>query len=427
MSRPRLLFVNQHYWPDVAATGQILTDLAEDLVRRGFVVDVLTGRGKYVSGDLAAPAQEVRNGVRIRRLATTSFGRGSNAGRVADYAGYYAGVVRRLLSGPRYDLVVVCTTPPLLGYAASLARRLRGQRYAVWSMDLHPDAEIALGMLRPDSVAARRLHAFNDAGYRHADVVVDLGFRMKERIASRGVPASRQETIGVWSSSDEVRPVEPADNGVRRSLGLRDDQLTVMYSGNAGLAHRFDEVLEAMRLLRDDDQFRFVFIGSGPRRAAIEAFIAEHRLANASVHDYVPREQIAESLSAADVHLLTLQEAFAGIAVPSKLYGIMAAGRPTLMVGPERSEPGQTIQEHGVGEVIDPEKGGAAADVVAALHRFADDPDARRATGRQARAVFEAEFDRPILTERWAQMLAERLGLELAPAVDSLSEGNAPA
>ncbi len=419
MSRPRLLFVNQHYWPDVAATGQILTDLAESLVRRGFVVDVLTGRAKYQSGGLDAPAQEVRNGVRVRRLASTSFGRGSTAGRLADYGGYYLGVLRRLLAGPRYDLVVVLTTPPLLGYAASLARRVRGQRYAIWSMDLHPDAEIALGMLSADGLGARRLHAFNDAGYRHADLVVDLGFRMKERIAERGVPADRLLTIPVWSAGDEVWPVAPADNGVRRALGLRDDQLTVMYSGNAGLAHRFDEVLEAMRRLRDDDRFRFVFVGSGPRRAAIEAFIAEHNLANASTHDYFPREQLAESLSAADVHLLTLQEAFAGIAVPSKLYGVMAAGRPVLMVGPERSEPARTIQEHGVGEVIDPATGGTADGVVAALGRLADDPDARRAQGARARAAFQAHFDRPILTEQWAQALAARLGVALDPVPDA--------
>ena len=411
----RLLFVNQHYWPDVAATGQILTDLAEHCAARGFEVEVLTGKAKYVSGGLDAPAEEVRNGVRIRRLATTSFGRGSKVGRIADYAGYYLGVLRSLLTGPRYDLVIVLTTPPLLGYAASIAKRMRGQRYAVWSMDLHPEAEIAAGMLAEDSLPARRLHAFNDTGYRHADLVVDLGFRMKERIAQRGVEADKLVTLGVWSDGGDVTPVERTANPVRQSLGIRDDQTVVMYSGNAGLAHRFDEVLEAMRMLRDDDRFVFLFVGSGPRRAAIEAFIAEHDLANATYVDYFPREDLAASLSTGDIHLLTLQEEMAGIAVPSKLYGVMAVARPVVMVGPVRSEPGRTIQEHDLGAVIDPVAGDTASDLVAALRRLGDDPDARAEIGARARSVFEAEFDRPVLTERWAQMLADHLGAPLDP------------
>lgn len=406
----RLLFVNQHYWPDVAATGQILTDLAEHCAARGFDVEVLTGKAKYVSGGLGAPAEEVRNGVRIRRLATTSFGRGSKVGRIADYGGYYLGVLRSLLTGPRYDLVIVLTTPPLLGYAASIAKRMRGQRYAVWSMDLHPEAEIAAGMLAEESLPARRLHAFNDTGYRHADLVIDLGFRMKERIAQRGVEAGKLVTLGVWSDGGDVTPVERTANPVRQSLGIRDDQTVVMYSGNAGLAHRFDEVLEAMRLLRADDRFVFLFVGSGPRRAAIEAFIAEHDLTNASYVDYFPREDLAASLSTGDIHLLTLQEEMAGIAVPSKLYGVMAVARPVVMVGPARSEPGQTIQEHDLGAVIDPVAGGTASDLVEVLRRLGDDPDTCVEIGERARSVFEAEFDRPVLTERWAQLLAAHVG-----------------
>lgn len=413
---PRLLFVNQHYWPDVAATGQILTDLAEHLAARGFEVDVLTGRGRYVSGELEAPAEEVRNGVRIRRLISTSFGRSSHLGRIADYAGYYLGALRTLLAGERYDLVIVLTTPPLLSVAARLAGRLRGQPYAVWSMDLHPDAEVAIGMLAERGLPARVLHGLNNAGYRGADLVVDLGFRMKERIAAKGVAPDRLVTIGMWSDGAGVRPIDPADNPVRRALGLGPDRLVVMYSGNAGVAHRFEEVREAMRALKDDARFYFLFVGSGPRRAEVEAFIEAEGIANASYRDYFPREELAASLSAGDVHLLTLRESMAGVVVPSKLYGILAAGRPVVMVGPERSEPAQAIRRHDVGVVVDPEAGGTGADLVAALRGLADDPDARRRMGARARAAFEAEYDRGVLCEAWAELLADRLGVELPPS-----------
>ena len=413
---PSVLFVNQHYWPDVASTGQHLTDLAEHCAARGFDVSVLCGRGKYLAGELEAPKEEVRNGVRIRRLATTSFGRGSNVGRIADYAGFYLGVLRRLLTGPGYDLVVVLTTPPLLSYAASVMRRVRKRPYAVWSMDLHPDAEVGLGMLDADGLAARRLEALNRTGYRRADLVVDLGFVMKERIAAKGVDPGKLETIEVWSDGDEVYPVPAGSNPVRDELGLGADRFVVMYSGNAGLAHRFDEVLGAMRRLKDDDRFFFLFVGGGPRKEEVERFIEAEGVGNALYRGYFPREQLAQSLSAGDAHLLTLREEMAGIAVPGKLYGIMAAGRPVVMVGPERSEPARTIQTHRVGAVVDPGASGEPDPtdrLVEALVGLADDADRRREMGERARSAFEAHYDRPILCEAWAQALAQRLGVVL--------------
>src|SRR5438477_928042 len=153
-SAARLLLVNQHYYPDVASTGQHLTDLAEYLAAEGYAVEVLTGRGKYVAGKMDAPASEVRNGVRIKRLRTTSFGRQSHLGRVVDYLSFYVRVLGALLLGHRRDGVLFLTTPPLLGFLGAIARVVRGQRYGVWSMDLHPDAEVASGMLREGSLLA---------------------------------------------------------------------------------------------------------------------------------------------------------------------------------------------------------------------------------------------------------------------------------
>ena len=119
--RPRLLFINQHYWPDVASTGQHLTDLAEHLAASGFDVEVLCASGRYLAGQMAAPARETHHDVAIRRVKTTSFGRGSHLGRIVDYGSFYAQVLGRLMTGWRHDLVVALTPPPLLGLACALA------------------------------------------------------------------------------------------------------------------------------------------------------------------------------------------------------------------------------------------------------------------------------------------------------------------
>lgn len=428
MSAPSILFVNQHYYPDVASTGQHLTDLAEHLAARGFEVSVLCASAGYL-GELAAPREEVRNGVRIHRVPTTRFGRGNHAGRIADYASFYVQVLRRLVAGRRYSLVVALTTPPLLGFACAVARRVRGQRYAVWSMDLHPDAEEAVGMIEPGSPTSRALHALNDLGYRNADLVVDLGPYMKERLLDKGVEPDRLQTIVVWSKKDEIHPLDRAENPLVAELGL-EGKFVVMYSGNAGIVHRFDEVTETMRRLRDRDDVFFLFVGGGPRRKEIEAVIDGEELTNARYLDYFPREQLDQSLSLGSVHLLTLRNEAAGVAVPGKLYGVMAAGRPTIVVGPGRSEPAETVRDEAVGVVVDTESSpSTAADrLEAAVRRLADDPDACAAMGERARAAFLARYEQEVACDQWADALGDLLDYrpvsspETRPALSHVSD-----
>lgn len=410
--RPSILFVNQHYYPDFASTGQHLTDLAEHLAASGYDVSVLCSRAKYLAGDLGVPKQEVHNGVRIHRVTGTSFGRGSHLGRIMDYASFYGQAILSLLSTRRYDYVVTLTTPPLLSFLGGVLKKMRGQKYGIWSMDLHPDAEVAAGMLQPGSSLAKVLHALNNFGYRNADFVVDLGTYMKRRLEAKGVRHDRLHTIPVWSKKDEIEPLPHDENPLLDAWGLRD-KCVVMYSGNAGLAHRFDEVLEAMRLLKDHPDLFFLFIGAGPRRQAIEDFAARHGIENFRYLDYLPREQLRYSLSSASIHLLTLRSDMAGIAVPGKLYGIMAAGRPVAMVGPEASEPAQTILQEDIGFVVDPDgpSANASSELVDKLLHFCNDDDLRAEQGSRARAAFLAHYEQEVACAMW-ERLFEQVGSE---------------
>lgn len=410
MAPPSLLFVNQHYWPDVASTGQHLTDLAEYLVADGFDVTVWCSQARYLGGGLTAPRREIRNGVHIRRLPSTGFGREGLAGRAADYLSFYAGVFGRLVTGRRYDRVVFLTTPSILSFVGYMARKLRRQPYGVWSMDLHPEIEEALGIFREGRRFTRLLHAASLAGDGGADFVVDLGPWMKRRLLSRGIPEERLHTIPVWNRKEEIYPVPQEENALARELGL-GDRYIVMYSGNAGLAHRFAEVLEAMRRLRNDPDIFFLFVGGGPRKSEILEHVERHRVGNFRYLDYFPRERLHESLSLGDVHLLTLRNDMAGLAVPGKLYGIMAAGRPVVMVGPEASEHGELIAGGGVGHLVDPEAEGqeAPARLVEILLRLKDDADRRKSMGRRARELFLHEYEREVCCRRWADLLRARL------------------
>ena len=398
-----LVLINQHYYPDVASTGQHLTDLAEYLAARGTEVRVLTGRAHYVDGHLEAPAREIRAGVRIRRFRTTTFGRGSRLGRIIDYATFYLRALWTLLTTPAGDVTVLfLTTPPLLAVMGWFVTtlRLRRFRYGIWSMDLHPDAEIAAGMVQPTSVLGRALIWLDERAFRAAAFVVDLGPYMKRRIVAKGVPASRTHTIPVWGHAESTR-----GRPLRAELGLTG-RFVVMYSGNAGLVHDFGDILAAMRLLRDEPRIYFLFAGGGPRRPEIEAFAKEARLTNFSYRPYFAREELGDALAVGDVHLISLGAPFVGVSVPGKLYGIMAAGRPALFVGPESCETADTIRDAGCGVVVDPASGAAPERIAQALRAFCADPASARLMGDRGREAFLGQYSADTNCETFRRVLA---------------------
>ena len=407
---PSILFINQHYWPDLASTAQHLTDLAEHLAEQGFEVHVLCSRGHYLSGSMDVPAEETRNGVHIRRVRATALGRDTILRRITDYASFYSSTLARVLAGPSYDYIVTLTTPPLLPLVGAVARAVRGQAYGIWSMDLHPDAEVAAGMLAEEGCPARLLHALNNAGYRNAEFVVDLGRHMKRRLRDKGLSEDQLHTIPVWGIEEDLAPLPHAENPLRSELGL-EGKFVVMYSGNAGRAHRFEEILAVMRRLDGHPEIEFVFVGEGPQKERIETFASENDLSNFRYLPYFPRELLKHSLPVADVHLMTLREEMAGIAVPGKLYGIMAAGRPALMVGPEASESAETIQRYDAGRVVDPAREGdptgALRDTLLRLYR---EEDFRARLGENGRNGFLESFEREVCCEAWSRLLRERTG-----------------
>lgn len=412
-----LRFVNQHYAPDVASTGQHLTDLAEYLAGTGVSVEVVTGRAHYAGGVLDAPAREVRAGVRVRRYRTAGLGRRTRFGRIFDYALFYGQVAWTSWTGPAAAGTVYLTTPPLLGVIGWIGKAVRGRRYGIWSMDLHPDAEIAAGMLRPTGLVGRALHWLNDRGYRHADFVVDLGPYMRERILAKGVESQRTHTVPVWGAAPagdaRAEGVPPATAATGRALRARlglGGATVVMYAGNAGLVHEFTPILDAMRMMREERDVHFVFAGGGPRRVEIEAFACEHALTNFTYLDYVAREDLADTLAAADVHLISLRAPFAGISVPGKLYGIMGAARPALFVGPAACETADTIRTADCGMIVDPagDTAAAAADrVAAAIRAWRANPDAARAAGARGLVVYTARYQRGPNCAAFARVLDE--------------------
>lgn len=395
--RARLLLVNQYFWPDKAATAQLLSDLAESAAEAGFDVTALAGRGSYLRDEGAKlQRREVWNGIDIRRVSCTSFGRERALGRVADYASYLVMASPRVLFGPRQDVVVCLSTPPLVAILG-IAARLRGSRFVYKVEDLYPDVAVALGTLSDGSLLARTLARLSRYLLSRADACVALDEAMRRVLCARG--AQRAEVIPNWADGEAIRPDSEAGTRFRQEEDLGKDFL-VLYSGNLGRAHRFDAVVEAAGILSDrQPPVRFLFVGEGPRLAEVRAATAW--LGNVRFLPYQPRERLQELYNAADIHLVTLRDEAAGLLVPSKYPAALAAGKPVLIVGGRETDLHEEVARERVGWAC----AHSAERVASIVREAAEQPAELGAMGKRGRQLFDRKYSRRIATGKWLDLL----------------------
>lgn len=391
----RLAILNQFFYPDHSATSQLMTALAEDLVRHGVEVTALASRGSYNGGRAFAKVEEYA-GVRIERIWATSFGKRHLIGRLTDYLTFYLGACWKLLTMPRQDVVMALTTPPLIGLVAALVGRWRGMRFVALQEDMYPDVAVALGALRADTFLTRGLEALMRLMLRSADRIIVLSDCMLERVLGN-VGAELRPRIDVihnWADGREIYPLhgQKATFWRERGLPALADKFVILFGGNLGLVNEFQTVLEAARLLRDQPDIVFVFIGEGARGPELKEFSQLHGLNNLVLLPYQPRAELPRSLSAGDALLLTLAPGLAGLSVPSKTYSNLAAGRPLLYVGDMRSSSAALIKQAQCGAAL---ASGQSELLAETIRGWSRDAKLVKQMGERARQLFERHFDRP--------------------------------
>ncbi len=397
----RILLLNQGYHPDVAATAQHAHDLARHLTRHGHAVSVISSRSIYGKKGATLPRREIVDGIEVSRVGRCFFGKSSIFARVLDFGLFYVAATVRAFTMKRPDVVICLTTPPFIALVGWLMRVFRGTKFVYWVMDLYPDLPVACGVLNADAPLTRVLEGINRFCLRRADRVVVLGRCMRDRVLAKGISSEHVALIGVWADQTEVRPIERAANPYRErwNLGTR---FVVMYSGNFGLGHDVDTMCQAALRLRDDDSIRFVFAGDGKKKEIVDRFVREHELSHCILAPFQPRESLDASLSCADVHLASLLEGVEGIMVPSKLFGIMAAERPTIFIGHPSSELALVLTENECGIVV---RQGNVDGLVGAILALSKDARLCEEMGHNARNALIRSFNRARACEQWRALL----------------------
>ena len=393
-----LIVLNRCFPPEIGATGKVARDLGRSLAHRHFTTFLV---GRTVENGQSQPYSLVRResqeGFTVERLGSTGFSHGRMLGRVLNYLSYLSlALFRCLILRPKPDVIIAMTDPPLACLVGLLTAIFRKCKFVYNIRDLHPDMALAAGIVGPGWIVAvwERLHRW---ALRRGDLIVVLGEDMKERIQSKGIPVRSIRVVR--DGSEPLDPPAQTEHHVVKAI-RRDFPFVLIHAGNLGFAGSWETILEAARLLADEN-IGIVFVGDGVLRSKLESL--SKNLSHVRFLNYWPQADLPYVLGAGDLHVVTVKRGLEGLVVPSKLYTILMSGRPILAITPEGSDVSRLVRESQCGLVADPDDAGSIAKSVLLAR---DNPEEVKKMASRARALGQ-QFNRNVLAKDFVRAIEE--------------------
>jgi glycosyltransferase involved in cell wall biosynthesis len=399
----RVWVISELYYPEETSTGYILTKIAEGLARY-FPVNVLCSQPTYSSRGVRAPSREQHNGVSIQRCPGTVLNKDVLMFRLINLVAISASIfVSAMLRISKGDVVLVVTNPPLLPFGVNLACWLRKAKCLLLIHDVYPEVLIAAGMVGESSILARVIGWFNRRLYQRVIRIIVLGRDMADLSANKlqGGNPSKIAIIPNWADLDLVSPRSRKENIMLTDLGL-SNRFIVQYAGNMGRTHGIESLWQAAQKLNHMQDVHFLFIGSGAKIKWLEESIQSSGLSNMTVIGNRQRAEQPVFLNACDVSIISYVPGMAGISVPSRLYNVMAAGKPIIAVVEEDSELALVVKEERIGWVVPP---GDVDGIVAAILEAHANPDCLAEMGQRACLVAETKYSFERVIESYHRLI----------------------
>jgi colanic acid biosynthesis glycosyl transferase WcaI len=338
------------------------------------------------------------------RVPSTSFERSKISARASNYVSYLASALLFGMRGARPDVVLCMTDPPVVADIALLVARRYRTPLVVISQDVFPEIAVQLKRLE-NPLLMGVLRALVSVYLRRADRIVAIGDTMRRRLEAKGARPDRVHVIPNWVDTGRLRPLGK-DTQWAHERGFVD-RFVVMHSGNVGHAQDLDSLVRAATFLRDLDDLVISIIGTGARHAELVALAERLEVAQVAFLYYQNRNVLPQSLSSADVHVVGLAPGLAGYVVPSRLYGILASGRPVIAAADPESETVHVVRTIGCGIIVPPGRPELLARAIRDAHDGVYDLDAMGARGRE---WVEREADRSVAVRRYRDLLMELAG-----------------
>lgn len=353
-SKKTVWIISELYYPEETGTGYYITRIAQGLADK-YDVRVLCNQPSYSARGLNAPSNEFLNGVTITRCSTPPLNKDKFAFRFINFISISLSIFfQALFRIKKDDAVLVVTNPPLLPFLILVACRLRRAKCGLLVHDVYPEAMIAAGLLREQSVTTKLFRFLNALLYQNMDRIGVLGRDMADLVKKRlGNKLNGQVSLTrCWSDIEQIKPSTPTLNPLLNRLGLKD-KFVVQYAGNIGRVQDIETLVNTMILLNNvDHDIHFLFIGSGAKRDWLKAEIMKENLTNCTLLQPMPRSEQQLFLNACDVSIIALVQSMTGVGVPSRMYNILASGKPVIAAVDKQSELAMVIKEEEVGWLV---------------------------------------------------------------------------
>jgi glycosyltransferase involved in cell wall biosynthesis len=387
--QPDLVIVSQPFYPEPVATAQVLTELAEELTAKGLTVNAIAAQPTMVPGGARVPRLIEHKGITILRTWSTRLRKTSALGKLINLTTFFCSACLAMLIKHRRSQLLIVTNPPYLPLLGWLCHAIRRQRFGVVLHDILPEQAELIGFIRPNGLLARGWRKFNALWYRRAAYVIALSPEMAEGAlknanllgsAQEAQARARTKVIHIWCDDRLIVPRSKSQSIEAVRLGVLD-RFVVQYSGNHGRFHDIETLLRLAQSFSPGEGFTFQFIGEGQKKKSVDSCLRSKGASHIYSSSYVPKELLPDSLAMADLGVVAQLPGQERVCYPSKLLGIMAAGRPTLAICPLSCDMARMIRDQQIGFVV------ANEDIVGARRVLLEakaNPELLRAMGENA-------------------------------------------
>ncbi len=394
-----VLILSQYFYGD-GATGQVLTQLAEDLVLSGCNVKVIAGQPNYIDYNEKKPKYEKYNGIHVWRLNYLRFNKNSKIGRLLGYLSFPLSVFLKIFFVGQYDSILIVSNPPTLPIIGCLLKKIKKMKYTYLLHDLYPDVAIRIGVISAKNIMAKFMEQVNEFVFCYADQIVVLGKDVKRLLNDKELTANKVHIITNWADKKIID--KSCDRDFKIDWNM-EHKFMILYTGNIGLFHNLEHTIHSMAEINQlSEDICLVFVGEGGQKKELQEIVQKKKINNVVFFTYQNRDEYGELLRSADLLLVSLAKGLEGISVPSKTYSYLAAGRPILAVMSENTEIGSLIEDTKSGLRVNPEDRCA---FVKAVEKLYNDAELRSACGKNARMIFEEKYQRKLVTSKFVSIL----------------------
>jgi glycosyltransferase involved in cell wall biosynthesis len=401
-SNDRLTLISQYFYPEMISTGHILTELLVELSLKGITTSTICAQPSYYTREKVEPLLRYR-GINIVRTRNTQFNKNTMKGKLLNSLSFFVMAIGLALKEKEEAPVLLVTNPPFLGLVGPILRLVRRRPFLIVVHDLYPEIAVNMGFLKKNSLLAKIWKVLNGFVFNQSSYVIVLGRDVQNNIRNQLAMKDRNKVVYItnWADPYLIQPVDIKNNPDIDEIGL-EGKFIVQYSGNMGLTHDMETIIEAARELKDLERVHFLMIGGGGKLKAIRGTATTYGLKNMTFLPYQPREKLRNSLGASHVGLIALENGAKGLSVPSKLYGIMASGRPAIAIVPPESEVAMTLREFNCGIVTPPKDVSA---LVKAVRWLMDHEQESKDMGERGYKAFLDNFTVARCAERYMELI----------------------